>query len=45
VHFDGRGVKRINVDNVYYSHRFGLIVKHAAGEQISMAIVFEDFVA
>jgi hypothetical protein len=45
VHFDGRGVKRINVDGTYYSHRFGLIIKHQVGDQIGVGIIFEDFVA
>lgn len=40
---NGRGSKRINVDNVHNTNKFALICKHSPGTQIGLQMVFEHF--
>ena len=45
IQINGRGSKSIVYDPVYNTNKFGMVVKHAAGEQISLQMVYEHFKA
>lgn len=42
---NGRGTKTVLYDNVYNTNKFGMIVKHAAGEKIGIQFIPEHFKA
>ncbi len=43
VHLDGRGAKRLSYDSEYNTNKIRLIVRHGAGAQIPLQVVWEHF--